>query len=92
MITKLSFTYEETLDVYQERYKKLKAAAFDALQSSVNNTMDEQEKALAIHDYLAKTITYDDDNVSINTIRHHTVLWCIKNAYVRDMPVRMNCC
>ncbi|MEG1939535.1 MAG: transglutaminase domain-containing protein [Eubacterium sp.] len=57
----LEFIYQENLEEFQQQYSNLNIATEEALKV-VDKSMNNQEKALAIHNYLAQTITYDSNS------------------------------
>ncbi|MDO5434644.1 transglutaminase domain-containing protein [Eubacterium sp.] len=54
----VEFNFTLTKEEYDQRYEKLRRSVDVALQS-VDNSMTNAEKILALHDYLAQSITYE---------------------------------
>lgn len=54
-----SFLYPETSPPLSERNQLLKKAAQQILETEINDSMSQEEKIKAIHDYIIRTTSYD---------------------------------
>ena len=87
---KVEFKFSLTKEVYDQRYEKLRQSVDTALQS-VDSSMTNAEKTLALHDYLAQSITYggntDDPHSAYDALVNQQ---CVCDGYSKALNLLLS--